>query len=111
MGEQRTSGLGGDLDLLSFSIWSTGTEICQKKYGGQKLKKTRDLHHSLLCNTDTGYCFTQYNIFCTKLDSKCVKLNSTCGKYAVNSYGKAYSMIMKLGSSVGLFVTSSVSCR
>ena len=75
MGEQRTSGLGGDLDLLL-----------------------------PLCNTDTGYCFTQYNIFCTKLDSKCVKLNSTCGKYAVNSYGKAYSMIMKLGSSIGLFL-------
>ena len=31
VGEQRTSGLGGDLDLLSISIWSTGTEICQKK--------------------------------------------------------------------------------
>ena len=110
MGEQRTSGLGGDLDLLSISIWSTGTEICQKKsYGCQKFKKTRDLHHLLLCNTDTGYSFAQYNIICTKLYSKCVKLNSTCGKYAVNSYGKAYSMIMKLGSSVGCEVD--VSCR
>ena len=46
--------------------------------------------------------------FCTKIDSKCVKLKSTCGKYAVNLYGKAYLMIMKLGSSVGLFVTCEV---
>ena len=56
----------------------------------------------------TGYCFTQYNIFCTKLDSKCVTLKSTCGKHAVNSYGRAYSMIRKLGSGVGLFVTCEV---
>ena len=98
---------------FQFQYGQQEQRFVKKKYGGQKLKKTRDLHHSLLCNTDTGYCFTQYNIFCTKLDSKCVKLKSTRGKYAVNSYGKAYSMIRKLGSSVGLFVTCEVdvSCR
>ena len=37
-----------------------------------------------------------------------MKLNSTCGNYAVNWYGKAYSMIRKLGSGVGLFVTCDV---
>ena len=84
----------------------------QEKRFVKKIMKTKNQIRKrvtrIICNTDTGYCFTQYNIFCTKIDNKCVKLNSTCGNYAVNSYGKALSMIRKLGSSVRLFVTCKV---
>ena len=59
---------------FQFQYGQQEKSFVKKSYGSQKFKKTRDLHHSLLCNTDLGYCFTQYNIFCTKLDSKCVKL-------------------------------------